>query len=537
MIFSSIPGSNHFKSCLGVLKDAQDFLTFELTSATLKSKLDEYLQDNDHDDEKTSYFELIGDIPSYMDEIECVCSKCYTDEGLIVVLLFFDGVFYCVIQNGDGDQPLLDVQFPDVSREGDGLTLNYYNDCDKKKGSSSWVVNWLKLSIWKSLTPLGNTYSCNEINSKTSDISLIDLSSGEYQQTYCVLKSGPNVMDDEDRSFRNSLFRFGSWCYSGKIELVRDIEIHDIPYVFPAIRIQQDKMDFFCEAGMMPADSVYTKPLEYISNVTRAMVREVLTSEKKIDSLISRLSKMGLEESANSWLNGDPSQTFFQFSISRNELPLMIENGIDLIATKSYAPNGSITVSIYFKGVFYLCISNGDGEQPLLDSKCPSIIPGRGYQLKTYSSGLPDFLELRKLSIWQSLESTECELQNTLENSYEVTVSNGPESKKVEISLKADDPVLGKRVNSDKVVKRASSVPLENSQHDSNPKKSIRDSCSLVEQKSVESKASVMTRTKNCYVDLNSTSLSVNISIAATKVERKKNLGGVHHLAPLKRPS
>ena len=61
-------------------------------------------------------------LPSMMDDVALVCSKTYS-RGLVFVTIFFEGSFYFTVADGEGDQPLLDVKFPDVSHHGQGIQV------------------------------------------------------------------------------------------------------------------------------------------------------------------------------------------------------------------------------------------------------------------------------------------------------------------------------------------------------------------------------------------------------------------------------
>ena len=43
--------------------------------------------------------------------------------------------------------------------------------------------------------------------------------------------------------------RFGSWCYSGTVQLTPALALVDIPHVIPALRMQQSKLDFMCDVS------------------------------------------------------------------------------------------------------------------------------------------------------------------------------------------------------------------------------------------------------------------------------------------------
>lgn len=51
---------------------------------------------------------------------------------------------------------------------------------------------------------------------------------------------------------------------------------------------------------------------------------------------------------------------------------------------------------------------NTMSENPLLDSKFPDVSgKGRGYQINSYDDGIEGINVLRKLSIWQTMDSLE----------------------------------------------------------------------------------------------------------------------------------
>lgn len=55
---------------------------------------------------------------------------------------------------------------------------------------------------------------------------------------------------------------------------------------------------------------------------------------------------------------------------------------------------------------------NAGDENPLLDSRFPDVSSkGRGYQLQTYTDGIPDWTQLRKISIWQTVDALEQEFR------------------------------------------------------------------------------------------------------------------------------
>ena len=86
--------------------------------------------------------------------------------------------------------------------------------------------------------------------------------------------------------------------------------------------------------------------------------------------------------------------------------------GIELVASKSYHPSGVITVTIYFQNTIYVSIMDGGKENPLLDSRFPDVAgKGRGYQIQAYDTGRRDWPELRKVSVWQTVNALEQEFR------------------------------------------------------------------------------------------------------------------------------
>jgi hypothetical protein len=93
------------------------------------------------DDRSKTYFELVTEPPVFMEDFAACASKTYA-RGLVVIMIYVQGTFYVVMEDGEGDQPLLvgcpqgwtdchaqrlsersvrqDIRFPDVSQHGQG---------------------------------------------------------------------------------------------------------------------------------------------------------------------------------------------------------------------------------------------------------------------------------------------------------------------------------------------------------------------------------------------------------------------------------
>ena len=157
------------------------------------------------------------------------------------------------------------------------------------------------------------------------------------------------------------------------------------------------------------------KPMEFGARAARVMEREVEGSAETLEGLVERLGSMGLGDSVTRWLDGDPGQSFFEFTYAQSAETDRAHRDVELLCTKTYTPSGLVTVSIYFGGVYYMSLQAGNGEQPLLDSKFPNVAgKGRGYQIKQYSEGVEEWRSLRKVAVWQTKEAMEREMEERM---------------------------------------------------------------------------------------------------------------------------
>ncbi len=119
---------------------------------------------------------------------------------------------------------------------------------------------------------------------------------------------------------------------------------------------------------------------------------------------------MGMSDSIEDWFDGEGScdRSFFEFALSQSdggkEALDDAFKGVDLVASKEYTPSGVIVITLWFQGQMYAILGEGTKENPLLDSQFPDVSKkGKGYQIKTLPEGLPNWPELRKVSIWQTM--------------------------------------------------------------------------------------------------------------------------------------
>ena len=399
----NIPAKSDFYDPLIFLNDALDFVGGQMMSEAVEKELKKMSAVFPWiDDENAStYFELaLANVPTYMDKVALVATKTYT-RGLIVISVFFESSVYFVLQSGEGDQPLLDVRFPDISKHGQGLHLASYPGEAKS--------SWRKLTLWHILFPETTPLALKDV----PKLKTISISSKNYEQTYCIMKSSWDTSAPALSVHHDVLFRFGSWCYSGRVQLTPQLALADIPFVIPALRMQQNRLDFVCEAGAVPTTSPFAGVLGYVSRIMPHLEAEIAASEEVLRSLIDRLSKMGLGESVNSWLTGDPTNSFFEFKVAAD--PQMAEAfaQMELVTSKCYHASGIITITIIFQFSIYVCVLDGGNENPLLDSRFPDVSgKGRGYQIQAYEDGVRGWEQLRKVSLWQTVGALEREFKD-----------------------------------------------------------------------------------------------------------------------------
>lgn len=399
---SSVKIHSDINEPLEFLHKACEFVAEEVTSAHVDTELRKWSSvfpwiDDDH---AATYFELALEPPAYMDRVSLIASKTY-NRGLIIIGIYFDGLFYFVLLPGEGEQHLLDVRFPNVSSHGQGLHIASYRE---------ETPHWRKLTLWHTLS--GADVLGRELVRDLPKATTTNLASGNYIQTYCILKSelsssgAPSVQHE-------ALFRFGSWCYAGKVQLTPELNLGDVPFVIPALRMQQSRMTYLCDSSRMPNASYFTKPMEFVHNLSPLIEEQIYKSEETLQALIERLSRMGLGDSVTKWLEGDAGNSFFEFRIaSTPELERMMKR-VELIASKCYHPSGIVTITLLFQKTIYVTIAEAGDENPLLDSRFPDVsAKGRGYQLHCFPEGAPGWADLRKVTIWQTVSALEEEFKD-----------------------------------------------------------------------------------------------------------------------------
>lgn len=336
----SIPHSSKFYNPVEFMYDATEFFAREMMSDVVEKELRKMsgVFSWIDDDSSSTYFELcLSDIPPCMQDVSLIASKTYS-RGLIIISIYHEKVIYFVLQGGEGDQPLLDVRFPDVSLHGQGLLLSSYGEND---------LFWKRLTLWQILSTA--TSSPNVMDSSDfPSIRTLDLSSSRYEQAYCIMKSswdgsvgkGAYSSDDENQNlsgpasmYHDVLFRFGSWCYSGRVQLVPTLALTDVPYVIPALRMQQSRLDYLCDVSQLPTTSPFAPALSYLHRIEPVIERHIADSEITLQDLMERLGRLGLGDSVTNWLQGDPSNSFFEFKIFPDEEYQKLDRFLFIIIT------------------------------------------------------------------------------------------------------------------------------------------------------------------------------------------------------------
>ena len=205
-------------------------------------------------------------------------------------------------------QALLDVRFPDVTKKGQGMHLASYTDNH---------APYKKLTLWNMLG------GADEISVKVKDIpkvNTLSMSTGNYQQTYCILKSAWGGSSPALNIHHDALFRFGSWCYAGRVQLTPSIALADVPFVIPALRMQQSRLEYLCNVDKVPTTSPFADALKHLHSHNGVIDDIIEDSAGALESLIERLSRMGLGESVSKWLDGDSSSSFFEFKLEPDEV-------------------------------------------------------------------------------------------------------------------------------------------------------------------------------------------------------------------------
>lgn len=230
--WKGMPATSPYSVPLETLYDVFDFIGAELASERMERKLTKAASEYswvDEESETKHFFELQSGGYECFDDIDFVASKTFV-RGLVLLVIYYQRNFYIVLQEGDGEQPLLDVRFPDLSAHLQGIHLQTYRDDD--------CTNMKKLTLWQAMKA-GKHAS----PPKPLKVQCKDVSGTGYNQTFLIRRTPrTDAGGDASASLREVLFRFGNWCYNGHVDLGPKLELPDIPVIIPMLRRQQSAL-------------------------------------------------------------------------------------------------------------------------------------------------------------------------------------------------------------------------------------------------------------------------------------------------------
>ncbi|RLN20668.1 hypothetical protein BBJ28_00006087 [Nothophytophthora sp. Chile5] len=408
--------SSPFSTPLETLYDVFDFIGAELASERIERKLvkaaDEFawVDGDPEDGGPRTFFELQSGGYECFDDVDLVASKTFV-RGLVLLVIYYQRSFYVVLQEGEGEQPLLDVRFPDLSAHLQGIHLQTYRDDD--------CTNMKKLTLWQT-AKVGKNLS----PPKPLKVQCKDVSGAGYNQTFLIRRTPhPEGSAGAQPSLREVLFRFGNWCYNGHVDLGPKLELADIPVIIPMLRRQQSALTFMCEVSKMPATSLFTPSMEHLAETVPAIQEELSKAEQFVQSMTESAGRAG------NWLEDDNVECFFEIAMDK----CAAFQDVEAIASKIHV-GGVVLVMLYYDHTFYVYLENGEEEQPLLDTNFPDIsFQKEGVQLKTYRNGVRGCEELRRISLWK----VENEFEDEDEESDGAAV-DCISSSRMKNSLKAD---------------------------------------------------------------------------------------------------
>ncbi len=360
---NDLPESNTFRLPLHELERAQSFVASELSSAGIANDIKKLCWAKSDDDDV--YFELVGDTSSLFSDILLACSA-VSNDGRVFIYIYFEGVILTAIRNSDKFCILNDLNVSNFTGCSDGSTLAMYSgNC------------WMKLSMFKA-------------NQRTTEKSptpppLLLTSDSSYVQSYIILKAAGNKKKE-----REVMFRFGSWCYSGKVDLqTHNICLQHVPGLIREVRLAQPNLNFVGDVSTLSETNRFFKPMQRMTRILpKYLEEEAASCEDYLRQILDE------EVSEN--------DCFFEFACNNESIAFNDLEAVELVCNKIYNGNGVIAISIYHSGIWYLKFEDGSSENPLLDSKFSDLSKKRnGIQLKTYQVGCENWTEFKGLSLWQ----------------------------------------------------------------------------------------------------------------------------------------
>ena len=372
---NDIPESKSFRLPLHELERAQSFVASELSSAGIANDIKKHSWAKSDDDDV--YFELVGDTSRLFPDILLACSTVRSNDGRAFIYIYFEGVILtAAIRNSDKFCILNDLNVSNFTGCSDGSTLAMYSgNC------------WMKLSMFKANQRKTEKSPTPPplLDCRLSETFQKGLASDSiYVQSYIILKAAGNK-----RKEREVMFRFGSWCYSGKVDLQTHICLQDVPALIREVRLAQPNLNFVGDVLTLSETNRFFKPMQRMTRfLPKYLEEEAASCEDYLRQILDE------EVSENDY--------FFEFACNKESMAFNNLEAVELVCNKIYNGNGVIAISIYLSGNWYLMFEDGSSESPLLDSKFPGLSNKRnGIQLKAYQVGCENWTELRSLSLWQ----------------------------------------------------------------------------------------------------------------------------------------
>ena len=442
--FNNLRRSNPYRKALLHLSHAAAFMEEKATSpAAVRAleQLEELASGNDvkdpgqkiHAGEAVSeYFELqLSQNSTAYDDIELAACKIYV-RGVIIVMIYFDGSIYATLADGEGDQPLLDVAFPDMSRKGGGCQIGTYDHplfCSLCiwQGVPTSQVSALKADDGIKYTESHIVKQKSSLKFKAAAKETTNLISNGGQ-TYIVFKHGSlvspvskharvNIADAKSPREREAFFRFGSWCYCGTINFEIDpgqMTLEKVHTVLPSIATQQEKMSFSTELETLSDRSKASQVLLRLETAANFIVEQMVNATAEIE----QLKKLLVHKGQKPWIDDSTRNVYFELQLSDDGAAPMEE--VETICSKVYI-KGILLTMIYVSKNIYIILDEGEGEHALLDSSFPDIsIKSRGFTL-----GCKTHEYFKKFSVWEGSiavmepASVKSELQRISVKSYE----------------------------------------------------------------------------------------------------------------------
>lgn len=363
------------------------------------------------------YFELeLTDACKVYKNVELLASKTYV-RGIILILVYFDGQFYCTMGEGQGDQPLLDVAFPDMSKRGGGCMIGAFDHPYFRKfsvwqghtGTSSASPNG-KLKNGggeqrgrvKERQPRSKGMASKMADANDSTVSGDPVDElGTEGQTYIIFQH-PTEADENDSdggssmngSTRPAFFRFGSFCYGGNVVVKHEpghMTLDALSEILPSLGEQQRSMSFSTELERLPTSSRQYLALLRLQRASEYLLEQLTAAEAELDKLKNFLEMRG----QTAWVDDESRNIYFELQLSsEGSEPLQC---VEVAASKIHV-NGILISTMYFGGTLYATVSSGsDGEHALLDSSFPDVTTkGRGYTI-----GATPHSFYKKFSVWE----------------------------------------------------------------------------------------------------------------------------------------